>query len=101
MFDDKKLNELREKYREELRKKDALTKDINAKIRTISKEFYDEETKQRDWEKSQKNKNKPSYMNLIFKWDNGIEFDTRKTYMNQFKDYVFNYGLPTSFEVRG
>ena len=53
------------------------------------------------------------FMNLVFYWDNGQKFDTRPnkghntvgnskaSNLYDFKDMVFNYGLPTKFEVRG
>ncbi len=64
--------------------------------------------------KTRKSQNSNRYMNLVFYWDNGKKFDTRGyRYANdysykkraanwtEFKDMVFQYGLPKDVEVRG
>jgi len=44
----------------------------------------------------------PNDMNILYIWDNGMTFDTRnKKGMLAFTGMVFNYGLPTKYEIRG
>ena len=103
-YNDAKIEELNKKKTEIYRKKLDLTRDLDSELAKVNKELIAEENRRTEWLRQQKEmkKRKHVYMNLIFKWDNGIEFDTRKLKkLNEFKDYIFAYGLPTGFEVRG
>ena len=101
MFDDTKIEELTKKVNRLNEKKYDLTKAVDKELALQRVVLRKEQVKKDEWRARQKRKSKPQYMNIMFKWDNAITFDTRRDKLVMFKEYVFAYGLPTSFEVKG
>ena len=103
MWNNTKLDELNAKEKELYEKRKELTKELDAEYREVVQERYKEYRLKDAYEKAQKkDKVKGSGMNIVFRWDNGIVFDTRvNKRFSTFKDYVLDYGLPTSFDARG
>jgi hypothetical protein len=98
------LNVLKNNLSNLRKERNTLTKDVDTKITELANEErkiliqYQEEIKRIKKIK----KNSISNMNLVFYWDNGRKFDTRdKQGMHIFKDLVFSFGLPSSYEARG